>query len=464
MDLIRSSGQLAGDQAHRLRGAKSSKRARRVQLYSGLIALDLAMIFLGFVLEGALSGSGIGIDGLRTAALVTPIYIFVATSGYAYDYSALLDWRSGSRQAVFALILSTFIIMFVAFYGKISSELSRAALGWGTIFSVMLLSISRFLYQYIVRAMVGENPRAELVILDRVETQSFAKTPRIDADALGIAPDLRDPAMLDRFGAVVNGVDYVVIACRPEDRPAWSVLLKGANVEGHIFAPEFDEVGAYSLGRYQGQVVMQVSWGPLDLRSRALKRLMDLSVAIPMIIALLPLFAIVALAIKLDSPGPVLFRQTRMGRSNRLFSVLKFRSMRVESSDSAGNRSASRDDDRITRVGRIIRKTSLDELPQLFNVLHGSMSLVGPRPHALGSLAGLEHFWDVDQRYWYRHALKPGITGLAQIRGFRGATMAREDLVKRLQADLEYMNEWSIALDIQILFATLRVLVHRNAF
>ncbi|WP_097063401.1 sugar transferase [Sphingomonas guangdongensis] len=144
--------------------------------------------------------------------------------------------------------------------------------------------------------------------------------------------------------------------------------------------------------------------------------------------------------------------------------VLKFRSMRAESSDATGTRSASRDDDRITRVGRIIRKTSIDELPQLFNVLLGDMSLVGPRPHALGSLAGDQLFWQVDETYWLRHQLKPGITGLAQVRGHRGATLERVDLVARLQSDMEYIHRWDIWRDIVILANTLKVVLHRNAF
>jgi lipopolysaccharide/colanic/teichoic acid biosynthesis glycosyltransferase len=209
---------------------------------------------------------------------------------------------------------------------------------------------------------------------------------------------------------------------------------------------------------------MQVASGPLDLRSRALKRAMDLSLTIPAIIFLSPLLVLVALSIKLESKGPVLFRQQRMGRGNRLFSVLKFRSMHVADSDTDGSQSVSRGDRRVTRVGRFIRATSIDELPQLFNVLHGDMSLVGPRPHALGSLAGVERFWEVDQRYWHRHSLKPGITGLAQVRGLRGATHEREDLVRRLQADLEYLNEWTLWRDIAIVAATVRVLVHPNAF
>ncbi|MGJ3628242.1 sugar transferase [Sphingomonas sp. MMS24-JH45] len=116
------------------------------------------------------------------------------------------------------------------------------------------------------------------------------------------------------------------------------------------------------------------------------------------------------------------------------------------------------------RVGRIIRATSVDELPQLLNVLLGSMSIVGPRPHALGSLAGQQLFWEVDERYWHRHVLKPGITGLAQVRGFRGATHLRSDLTQRLHADLEYVVDWSVLRDLAILISTFRVLVHRNAF
>ena len=117
-----------------------------------------------------------------------------------------------------------------------------------------------------------------------------------------------------------------------------------------------------------------------------------------------------------------------------------------------------------TRVGRWIRATSIDELPQLANVVVGDMSLVGPRPHALGSQAGAKLFWEVDDRYWQRHSLKPGLTGLAQVRGFRGATGEENDLTSRLQSDLEYLEGWTIWRDLAILFATLRVLVHRNAY
>jgi lipopolysaccharide/colanic/teichoic acid biosynthesis glycosyltransferase len=138
--------------------------------------------------------------------------------------------------------------------------------------------------------------------------------------------------------------------------------------------------------------------------------------------------------------------------------------MRSDATDAVGERSATRNDDRITRVGALIRRTSIDELPQLLNVLKGDMSLVGPRPHALGSLAGEELFWEVSETYWVRHALKPGITGLAQVRGHRGATAAAEDLQVRLRSDLEYLMNWSLSLDLLILVRTCGVLFHKNAF
>ena len=144
--------------------------------------------------------------------------------------------------------------------------------------------------------------------------------------------------------------------------------------------------------------------------------------------------------------------------------MYKFRSMKVHKTDSDGARSASRDDDRVTRIGRFIRRTSIDELPQLVNVLRGEMSMVGPRPHAIASQAGDKLFWRIDRSYWNRHSLKPGVTGLAQIRGYRGATEQEEDLQNRLNADLEYISKWSPWGDAMIVLKTVGVLVHSKAF
>lgn len=213
-----------------------------------------------------------------------------------------------------------------------------------------------------------------------------------------------------------------------------------------------------------GQGMLLVSAGPLGLRARAIKRIFDIVFATTAIVVLSPLLAVVALAIKLEDGGPVLFAQKRVGRANRFFKMYKFRSMSESQADKDGLISASKDDQRVTRVGAFIRRTSIDELPQLFNVLKGDMSIVGPRPHALGSHAGDKLFWQVDRRYWHRHSLRPGLSGLAQIRGLRGATDSERDLLDRLRADLEYLEGWTIMRDITIVLLTIRVLVHDRAF
>jgi len=226
------------------------------------------------------------------------------------------------------------------------------------------------------------------------------------------------------------------------------------------------EIGALGVVHRDeiGITTVLVSLGPLGLRSRAMKRLLDLVISLGVLVVVLPILLVAAAAVKLEDGGPILFKQKRVGRRNQLFSIYKLRTMKVERSDDDGNRSASKDDDRVTRIGRFLRRTSVDELPQLFNVLKGEMSLVGPRPHAIGSLAGEKLFWEVDPRYWQRHSLRPGLTGLAQIRGFRGATDLEADLISRLQADLDYISGWTIWRDFGILARTARVLVHDRAF
>src|SRR3546814_870841 len=221
--------------------------------------------------------------------------------------------------------------------------------------------------------------------------------------------------MLDRLGTVLQDYDRVTIVCAPERKVEWARALKGVNILGEIVMPEIAELGPLTARQVGGVTTLVVSWGPLNRANRVKKRALDLAVTIPALVALAPLLALVAIAIKLDSPGPVFFRQERMGRGKRIFRILKFRSMRVEATDANGARSASRDDDRITRVGKFIRATSIDELPQLINVLSGEMSLVGPRPHALGSTDGNELISGVKRLSCHRNAHKTDITGPAPI-------------------------------------------------
>ena len=169
--------------------------------------------------------------------------------------------------------------------------------------------------------------------------------------------------------------------------------------------------------------------------------------------AALPLLVVAAL-IKLDSPGPVLFRQPRVGFDNRMFSIFKFRTMYTDMTDLLADKQTTRDDPRITRLGRFLRRYSIDELPQLLNVVQGNMSLVGPRPHAPNTKAADKLFADVVGQYAVRHRVKPGITGWAQVNGWRGETRTEEQLRQRVQFDLDYIQNWSLALDFKILWLT----------
>ena len=190
------------------------------------------------------------------------------------------------------------------------------------------------------------------------------------------------------------------------------------------------------------------------------KRAFDFVAASILLVVTSPIQAAVAVLVHRKLGSPVLFRQERPGKNEQIFELAKFRTM-LDVDEEAG---LVTDEQRLTKFGALLRSTSLDELPTLWNVIKGDMSLVGPRPHALGSLAGDSLFWEVTDNYWLRHAFKPGLTGLAQIRGFRGATEKREDLECRLRADLEYATNWSPWLDFLILLKTARVLVHSNAY
>lgn len=185
-----------------------------------------------------------------------------------------------------------------------------------------------------------------------------------------------------------------------------------------------------------------------------LKWLFDKSIATVALILLSPLMIAAALAVKFTSKGPIIFKQKRYGFNNELIEVYKFRSMFTDMSDATASKLVTKDDPRVTPVGRFIRKSSIDELPQLFNVLKGELSLVGPRPHALQAKAASQDYHDVVDGYFARHRVKPGITGWAQINGWRGETDTEEKIKKRVEFDLYYIENWSIFLDLYIIMRT----------
>jgi len=184
------------------------------------------------------------------------------------------------------------------------------------------------------------------------------------------------------------------------------------------------------------------------------KRLLDISGSAVGLLIMGPLLIGIAIAIKLSSPGPVFFRQKRYGYHNRRFWIYKFRTMYTDRGDPRGTRQTTADDPRVTPLGRILRKTSFDELPQLINVLRGDMSLVGPRPHVPGMLANGMLYEEFIPYYFQRHNMRPGLTGLAQVRGFRGTTTEPAAALARVDCDLEYIERWSLVQDFRIILRT----------
>lgn len=443
----------------------ASKTGKRVQLYFLLLVLDCAGLLGAFALGDVVRfGTAFVPAGMNAAAVLLPLYLLIAVNRQVYTSNIFTRWRASAYLAVTSLAGAVAAVLFVSFYLRAGVEVSRTVFTLGAGLGAVALVAIRFAMHRGGRRLLGIDPFVTLVLRDGVEVAVDDHAIAIDAVQAGLAPDISDPRALDRVGRLLKRADRVVIACTPERRAAWAAVVKGANIRGEIVTPELDALGSLGAASFAGQPTLIVAVGPLSMRNRALKRGLDLFFALGALVVLAPLMALTAIAVKLESPGAVFFVQPRLGRGNRLFPMYKFRSMRADLCDVDGATSTARGDKRVTRVGRVIRATSIDELPQILNVLKGDMSIVGPRPHALGSLAGDKLFWEVDQRYWHRHATKPGITGLAQVKGFRGATHMTSDLTSRLQADLDYLNGWTLWRDVSILLATFKVVLHKNAY
>lgn len=447
-----------------------SKERARLRLYLLGIVLDMWVMLGSFVLANwVVLGSPLGEPdkphGIVIFAILAPIYAVLAINGGAYGIRMLGAGRTSASHALLAFTQAALLTLLVVFLAKISEQLSRLTFLVGGVFSVFGLVACRFLITRLSRRILGAVPIMELFITDGVQVPALPSHMAVaDAHMLGIDPARHDAAMAERLARAVGGAEHVVVACTSERIGDWSTALKSLSARGEILVPEMARFSPVRGGTFQQQPTLVVAGGPLNYRDRIIKRLFDIIVSFGAIVLLSPLLAVTALAVRLSGPGPVLFRQSRLGQDARPFDIYKFRSMRTDAADHHADQLTQRTDPRVTRVGAFIRRTSIDELPQLLNVLKGDMSIVGPRPHAPGAKAAEALYWEVDPRYWARHCIKPGITGLAQIRGHRGSTDAREDLQLRLQSDLEYVTEWSIWRDIRIMFATVRVLAHDRAY
>ena len=439
-------------------------RAYIASLLADVLAMLAAFAIVSLIRLGPGGNAGGAVDGIVHAYLLLPLYLTIALYNGTYARRCLTDWHHAATRCLQALALSATLLMVLAFFAKANADFSRIVFGGGLLLSaVAMLAMRRSLARFL-RARWGEQAVNRLIILAGGPDIRLDRAHRIEADAHGLQPTTSDPLMLDRLARYWRNMDQVIVSAPASHRAAWAKVLKGAGIHGEIIDNEARSIGALGVMHHDagGFSTLMVSAGHLGIRARVAKRLFDIVTAAAAILALSPVMLAVAIAIRLEDGGPVFFRQRRVGRANRFFDIVKFRSMSAPDADGAV--SASRNDARITRVGAFIRRTSLDELPQLFNVVTGDMSLVGPRPHALASRAGEKLFWQISRDYWQRHGLRPGITGLAQVRGLRGATEEEVDLSQRLDADLEYIRDWTMLGDIRILLRTVRVLTHHRAF
>ncbi|TBR37486.1 undecaprenyl-phosphate glucose phosphotransferase [Marinomonas agarivorans] len=374
----------------------------------------------------------------------------------------------------FCLITDAAISFFFYLLGS-NEPFNHEWLAFTLICSFVLLNINRLLFKGLIwRARAkGKYRRSVFLIGSSASVLSLGqRMKRYRYEGFSIAGVQRlhsspKRELIDNIAERVRQSDAAEVwICLPLEmgRIVKTILYKLRNETAEIrFLPEFsDELllnhrASEVVGRYS----IDLSVTPISGYSRLLKRIEDIVVGGLIFILISPVCLVIAIAIKLTSPGPVLFKQYRTGANGRHFKVYKFRSMHVHEEKNSVTQ-AVKNDIRVTKLGRFLRQTSLDELPQFFNVLQGHMSIVGPRPHALNHN---EYYKNLVESYMRRHMVKPGITGWAQMSGYRGETDTLEKMQKRVEHDLWYIDNWSVRLDIKIIVLTIfKGFINKNAY
>lgn len=366
--------------------------------------------------------------------------------------------------------------LLVLFSGDLKTYSGLMGLVWGITLPSHLayvlltkrLSKAGYLCEKVV--IIGATPRARNVITRNIETGEM--------NVLGIFDDRHDRAPADIEGVPVLGdldnlmdwerlpeIDRIIVTVTSNAHTRVQDMIEQLRVLPQdivllLDTSAFTEGSEERTTRIGGVPGTYVSGAPGSAQKEAIKRLVDIVFGACLLIGFAPIMLVCALLIKLEDGGPVFFKQMRHGFNNELIRVWKFRSMRPDKLAAAGFITQTvADDPRITNIGRIIRATSIDELPQLFNVLAGQMSLVGPRPHAIGMTTESTHVYDVVAEYAHRHRVKPGLTGWAQINGSRGPVHTREDVRERVRLDMEYLKRSSFFFDLRIMLLTLPCLL-----
>jgi Undecaprenyl-phosphate glucose phosphotransferase len=410
------------------------------------------------------------------AAVVAALFIALNNSRRLYDLSELLNLKSQIRQISLSWTGVFLFLTAAAFVMKVGSDYSRGAVLSFAIFGLLILIFARGIWRiFLANGLAVRRFSSHKIAL--IAEQSATGDMGLHGALLrhGLQPtcqfllpanpeNMRDrQQIIAEAISTVRGSDIeeIVVSANLTHWPELFHVLSELRVlplPVHLVpVGPLSELFKLSSRNIGDTVTIELQSGPLTLPERFVKRATDIFVAGMAIICLMPLFLVIAVSIKLDSRGPIIFKQWRRGFNGRPFQILKFRTMSVlEDGDDVVQ--VQPNDSRVTRVGNWLRRSSFDELPQFINVLQGSMSIVGPRPHALVHDNEFDKFV---RNYAYRHHVKPGMTGWAQVNGYRGQMRTIGDIEYRVKLDIQYIDNWKLAGDLRIMFMTAAELLRR---
>ncbi len=441
----------------------------------------LLIAFIGLLTFGLYPGWNNEAAHLYVSAIIFTAAVIVTSLKVTHCYT-LENLRFRGRELKRAIGIFTLVFLVaisLGFVFKISNEFSRV---WVLLWfsgSVTAFTITRAMMRPVLTKMVSKGHLIRNVAIVGGGGHGEAFIERLQDNAypwiniVGVYDDRRSrlsDRLKDSLGIrgdtnklindARNGhIDDIVIAL-PSNRveriqqivDKLDVLPTNINLSPDISELTFGHSVRTSYGDLH---LLNLRKRPMEGWRQFVKFLEDRIIAALIFLMILPVMTVIAILIKLDSKGPVLFAQNRYGFNNKLIKVYKFRSMYSDKTDANAEKLVTRNDSRITKIGAFLRRTSLDELPQFINVLKGEMSIVGPRPHALKASAAGRLYDDIVDDYAKRHRVKPGITGWAQINGWRGETDTEEKILKRVEYDLEYIENWSLTFDLKIIFKTI---------